>query len=504
MIPHHSTPDQPPALEPLVAELAGYVRQAAAAGTPAHEVERGLWTRVLAVGRQALDLFFRLQGTGDVGETVALPDGSTARRLPGTHPRAYRSVFGDFTLDRAVYGTRAGQKIAFAPLDARLQLPAGDYSYLLQQWDQALGCESAFARVGATLFDILGVRQSTDSLERMNRQMAAAVHPFRLARPLPAAADEGEVMVAQADGKGVVMRRPADEPAILGHRTKGQKANRKRMAAVGAVYSVGRVTRTPADVVASLFRDPTADRPATAARPVPVGKHVWASLTVERDGIAVPGTDLVFAWLAGELGRRNPASRREVVYLMDGQEALWDARRAYLPGANAVEVLDLLHVTPRLWAAAHLFHREGSADAVAFVRDRLGRVLNGQARSVVGGLRQMGTKRRLGGAKRKRLATICGYLRKNAPRMRYDEYLAKGYPIASGVIEGACRHYVKDRLERAGMHWTRAGAQAMLDVRSEFLNGDWEAFQQFRIDRETERLYPHRSLLSQVTWAMAA
>jgi hypothetical protein len=503
MIPHPAAPDQPPALDPLVAELAAYVRQAAAAGTPAHEAEHGIWTRILAVGRQALGLFFHLQGTGDVGEAVALPDGQIARRLPEAHPRAYRSVFGDFTLDRAVYGTRAGQKIAFVPLDARLRLPASDYSYLLQQWDQALGCEASFARVGTTLSDVLGLTQSTDSLERMNRRMAAAVHAFRVSRPLPAPADEGEVMVAQADGKGVVMRRPADEPAILGHRTKGQKANRKRMAAVGAIYSVGRAVRSPADVVASLFRDPAADRPTAAARPRPVGKHVWASLTVERDGVAVPGTDLVFAWLASELGRRNPGQRREVVYLMDGQEALWDARRAYLPGANAVEILDLLHVTPRLWAAAHLFHREGSPDAVAFVRDRLERVLSGQVASVVRGLRRMATRRRLGGAKRKRLGTVCGYLAKNAPRMRYDEYLGKGYPIASGVIEGACRHYVKDRLERAGMHWTRAGAQAMLDVRSEFLNGDWEAFQRFRIDRETERLYPHRALLGSVEWPLA-
>lgn len=503
MIAPHTAPDQPPALDPPVQELAAYVHQAATAATPAHDVERGIWTRILAVGRQALELFFRLHGTGDIGETVALPDGSTVRRLPDTHARAYRSVFGDFTLRRTCYGTRAGQKVAFVPLDARLQLPAGDYSYLLQQWDQALGCESAFARVGVTLFDVLGLKQSTDSLERMNRQMADAVHAFRLARPAPAPADEGPVMVAQADGKGVVMRRPADEPKIRGHRTKGQKANQKRMAVVGTIYSVGRVARTPADVVASLFRDPAAERPVAAARSRPVGKHVWASLTYERDGIAVPGTDLVFAWLAGELGRRNPGSRREVVYLMDGQEALWDARRAYLPGTNAVEILDLLHVTPRLWAAAHLFHREGSADAVAFVRDRLDRVLTGQVVRVVRGLRQMGTKRRLGGAKRKRLATICGYLVKNAPRMRYDEYLAKGYPIASGVIEGACRHYVKDRLERAGMHWTRDGAQAMLDVRSEFLNGDWEAFQQFRIERETNRLYPHRTLLDQVTWALA-
>src|SRR4029079_12783024 len=120
-----------------------------------------------------------------------------------------------------------------------------------------------------------------------------------------------------------------------------------------------------------------------------------------------------------------------------------------------------------------------------------------------GGLRQMGTKRALRGARKKRLGILCRYLEKNSLRMRYDLYLAAGYPIASGVIEGACRHYVKDRLERAGMHWTREGAQAMLDVRSEFLNGDWEAFQRFRIDRETERLYPHRALLGQVEWPLA-
>jgi hypothetical protein len=218
----------------------------------------------------------------------------------------------------------------------------------------------------------------------------------------------------------------------------------------------------------------------------------------------VAGTDEVFPWLSKELARRDPKAERETVYLMDGQESLWAARRAYPPGEKAVEVLDLLHVTPRLWAAAHAFHREGSAAAVAFARDRLTRVLNGQVATVVGGLRQMATKRGVGGATRKRLETACGYLARNAPRVRYDEYLAKGYPIASGVIEGACRYDVKDRMERAGMHWTPDGAQAMLDVRSEFLNGDWEAFHQFRIDRETKRVYPDRPLLDRITWTLAA
>jgi hypothetical protein len=95
-------------------------------------------------------------------------------------------------------------------------------------------------------------------------------------------------------------------------------------------------------------------------------------------------------------------------------------------------------------------------------------------------------------------------LTKNAARMRYAEYLAKGYPIASGVVEGACRHYVKDRMERAGMHWTMAGAQAMLDVRSEYLNGDWDGFHRYRMAQETQRLYPHRSILEGVAWPMLA
>jgi hypothetical protein len=503
MIAHHLEANKARTLFPLVEDLLTTIHQAAQHGTPAHEVEADLWQRVLALGHQALALFFQLQGTGDLGETLPLPDGSTAQRLEETHARNYRSVFGDFTLHRTVYGTREGQKLDFVPLDARLQLPASDYSYLLQQWDQSLGCEFAFARVGSTLFDILGLKQSTDSLERLNRQMAEQVTSFRQSRPLPKAGDEGEVMVAQADGKGIVIRRQADQPRILGHRKKGQKANQKRMAVVGAIYSVNRFPRTASEVVEALFHDPREQRHPKPQRPHPVGKHLWASLTYESEGEEVVGTEKVFAWLKDELAARNPSQQRETVYLMDGQESLWEARRTHLPGANAVEILDLLHVTPRLWEAAHLFHKEGSGEATAFVRERLGRVLEGRVRTVVGGLRQMGTKRGLSGAKKKRLAVLCKYLEKNSARMRYGQYLAKGYPIASGVIEGACRHYVKDRMERAGMHWTKEGAQAMLDVRSEYLNGDWKAFQEYRITRETERLYPDRQVLEGVEWALA-
>ena len=87
--------------------------------------------------------------------------------------------------------------------------------------------------------------------------------------------------------------------------------------------------------------------------------------------------------------------------------------------------------------------------------------------------------------------------------MKYDEYLRKGYPIASGVIEGACRSYVKDRMERSGMRWTREGAQSMLDVRSEYVNGNWQEFQAFRMEEEADRLYPQRGILDGVQCSLA-
>src|SRR5207248_10505858 len=137
--------------------------------------------------------FFDLQGDGDLGPTLTMPDGHTVRRLPEHHPRTYRSVFGTFKLQRTVYGTREGQKIECVPLDARLQLPAGDFSYLLQKWDQLLGVEQAFGRVAATLQEVLGLEQFVDSLEQMNREMADHIDEYRATRPAPPPAEEGEV-----------------------------------------------------------------------------------------------------------------------------------------------------------------------------------------------------------------------------------------------------------------------------------------------------------------------
>jgi hypothetical protein len=112
---------------------------------------------------------------------------------------------------------------------------------------------------------------------------------------------------------------------------------------------------------------------------------------------------------------------------------------------------------------------------------------------LIGGLRQMRTKQCLTGSKAQTLGSVIGYLDNNREHMHYDEYLAAGYPIGSGVAEGACRHVVKDRMERSGMRWTVEGAQAMLHLRTIYLNGDWDAFIDYRIQAEQTALYGKRA-----------
>ena len=166
-------------LTEMAKDLTTFVREAVTEGTAAHEVEKGVWQRILAMGRQATGQFFQMQGDGDVGETIDMPDGDKLRRLSEPHQRTYRSIFGPFTLSRYVYGTREGQRIDFVPLDARLGLPESEFSYVLQDWAGTLCVEHAFGRTAETLDTILGLSTAVDSLERMSRKMAESVAGFR-------------------------------------------------------------------------------------------------------------------------------------------------------------------------------------------------------------------------------------------------------------------------------------------------------------------------------------
>jgi hypothetical protein len=479
-------------LQTLVPQVLDLLARALREGTPVHQVEADLWDLALQLGRRGLAAFFAACGSGDLGDTLNLPDGQQLRRLDDLHPRRYVSVFGAFRLERTAYGSREGQALQFVPLDNRLQLPEGAFSYLLQDWDQALAVEQPFSQVSQAIARMLKLRQSVDSLEGMNRQMGQDVGLFRDSQPSPPAVEEGAIVVVTADCKGVVMRGQGTPAVCGGQRPAGQRANHKRMATVGAVYTVDPYVRTAEEVVAALFRDPGHE---PGSRPDPAHKRVWASLPREAPQ-PHSSIEVVFDWLWWEFAQRNPQLERPTVCLCDGQEALWQACAESVADPDRVEVLDLLHVSPRLWQAARLLYGEQGPEVVPFVRQRVTQVLQGKVEAVIRALRRLAAIRGLKGAKKQALGRICGYLRKNRGRMRYDEYLRAGYPIASGVIEGACRHLVKDRMERAGMHWTPEGAQAMLDLRSIWIAGQWEAFQQHRVERDRERLYPHRDLVA--------
>ena len=473
--------------------LLDFVRQASQRHDRIDQVERGLFAQLLALGHSLLAGFVAAAGDGNVGDIAPAPDGATYRRLEEPHTRTYRSIFGPLAVERFVYGSREGQKIGWVPLDALLALPAGEFSYVLEDWTQRLCLKGAFAEAATSLHDLLGLSVSVRSLEHQNQVIAQA--DFGAVRPLPGADEEGELLVVTADGKGVPMRRPpaGDTRSHHPRRGKGEKANKKQMAYVGALYTIDRFVRTPDDVLEEWARQKRAQD-----RPTPCHKHVWAEMTHVYEGDTYNGRINLFTHLVEQQQRRDPTESKPAVCLLDGERALWEMYREFFPWA--VGILDIFHVLERLWSAAYCFHPEKSQAAEGFVRTRLRLLLEGKVGYVIGGLRQMLTKHRLRGSKAQALRQAIGYLANNRAHMRYDVYLAAGYPIGSGVAEGACRHLVKDRLEQTGMRWCVTGAQAMLHVRATYLNGNWEEFVEYRVRREQRALYgtheaePHQAM----------
>jgi hypothetical protein len=333
------------------------------------------------------------------------------------------------------------------------------------------------------LHALLGLAPSQRATERMSRQMAQPAEAFRSQQPAPPPQEEAQLLVTTADGKGVPMRRPLEERVRRGpRRGKGEKANTKQMAYVGAVYTIDRFRRTADDVVDEIAR-----KQRSTDRPAPRHKQVWAEMTRVKESESCTGRERLFAEMAIAAHERDPTRRKTLICLMDGEAALWAVQDEWLP--RAVGILDLFHVLERLWGVAHVVHREGSREAAEFVSRHLRWLLEGQVGRVIGRFKRLRDEHALRGAKRRVVTMAIGYYENNRRHMRYDEYLAAGYPIGSGVAEGACRHVVKDRLEQTGMRWTVPGAQAILHLRAIYLNGHWDDFVNYRIEAEQARLY---------------
>lgn len=482
-----------------LAQLYAQVEQAVRTGEAAHEVEHEIFRRVLQLGHQALGYYFQLAGDGDQGERLQLEEGCPLRRLDLSRPKIYQSVFGEFELIRRVYAVREGQRHECIPLDAQLQLPQSTLSYLLQDWSQALAVEMPYQQAQSVLERILDVKISVSKQERVNVAMSADVSGYLETIPAQPAQD-GEFVVISGDGKGVPIRKPPSSARILTHDNKrGPKPDRKKMAIVGAVYDAQTYERSAFQIWQALFDETTvaANEDDCQPRPKPIAKAVRAALTeVDEHGELINARETIFHWLGEQVHQRDPLGQKKVAVLMDGQACLWEDARQALGIRSRVEILDLLHATSKLWDLIHVFHPSGSDEEMPAMKLFTLLLLQGGVDDLVTWFRRGARESQLSANERHRVDNLCGYFEKHRTRMRYDEYLAAGYPIASGVIEGACRHVVKDRMERSGMHWTVTGAQAMLALRCLAINEQWSHFTQFHIQQENERLYPYRAQLS--------
>ena len=463
-------------------QLESWLASSGALQLPLHQIELQQQAKGREVQRLLLQAHLQHRGHGDVGPALQLeqPDGEVSYSRRRLSTRSLTTVFGTVELTRMGY-SRAYVPSIF-PLDKALALPARSFSYELQRRLVKAAVQNPFLESVQTIAELTGVAVSKRSLEEILPDAARDFDAFYQQRSVATAA--GSILVAAVDCKGIPMVKPcgAQPRARL---TKGQKANKKRMATVATVFTRAPWVRTPQQVIDSLF---PASRPtpgeAPPPPPRPENKRVWASL--------LKGKTAVIEEVAAEMDRRDPSRSATRLALTDGERALQIRVDQKL---KVPLILDLMHVLEKLWKAAYVFHPEGSLEADLWVLDRTLRILFGEVGQVVKGIRQSITKRGLSGPKRKTLNAVANYLYRNRSRMRYDEYLANGWPIASGPVEGACKNLIKDRMERSGMRWTEQMAEAIIQLRAIYLSGDFDRYWQFHIDQDQSRLYP-------VVWAV--
>lgn len=450
------------------------VREAARAGTAAHTLEQGLFRQLLRLGHSLFQSFLTLSGPGDVGERLKLEDGREIKRL-APRPRPYRNLFGEYRIERCVYAQREGQRLEAIPLDARLQLPEPCTSYLLQDWNARLMQAMPYAQAEQFLEHLLELPQSVQTLERDQAHLSRHAEAFWEQLPAPAVLPAQTILVNSVDGKGVYMR-PSET---------GGERGKKKMAILGTVYGIEAHVRTPAQVLEALFAESPA--PSSLSRPKPVDKYVRACLKRDEADTTAPQTEEIFAWITHQNALRDPDQSHRSVVLIDGQTSFWEAVGTHIPGEQVTEILDLLHACGYVWEAAKLLHPSQPQAAQAAARGDLACILNGQVDTVIERLRHEAPT--LSETQAESLERIASYFETHRHRMAYDLYLSEGLPIATGVIEGACRCLVKDRMERAGMRWIMAGAQTMLALRGLTLSGLWDDFIAFRIREDLRQLY---------------
>lgn len=472
--------------EALVAEL----------GSP----ENGMTThaeleeRISCQGRQLLRCL--LQDHLDLRTTrearlpmVTGPDTVERRTVEQGHDRALSTVFGEVRVTRMAYRARGAVNVY--PADSILNLPVEKHSHGLRRLTALESVRGSFTAASAAIGRVTGHDLGKRQVEALAQAAATDIGAFYATRR-PGRSPDNDVLVLSADGKGIVMRpealrEPTRKAAATsgGHKlttrlSKGEKRNRKRMAEVGAVYDTTPVVRAPEQIITRAGDD----QPATRVKG-PVARDTWLTASVEHD------TTAVIAAVFDEATRRDPGHRRCWLALVDGNAHQIDQIRAHAT-RHQVEVsivLDFVHVLEYLWKAAWCFYQEGDKTVEHWVAEHARRVLAGQSSVVAAAIRRKATCWGLTPDQRKRVDTTANYLVGNRAYLNYAHALAQGWPIATGVIEGACRHLVKDRMDLTGARWGLAGAEAILQLRALASNGDFKEYWAFHLQQEHRRVH---------------
>ena len=476
----------------LAAELAG----PAAAVLTASELEELLDERGRAVLKQLLQDHYDLRKVREEQQAredrapVTGTDGITRTRLETGHGRALATLFGTVTVSRCAWRKPGAGN--WCPADAALSLPAGRHSHSLAKLAAIEAARGSFAAAHAAIArrcgPVMGKRQAEESVVH-----AAADIPAFYAARIPEPCTTSALVVLSADCKGIVMRpgalraATAKAAARLGKmRTRlsaGEKPNRKRMAALVSVYDAEPAKRRPHDVIA-----PPGGRSGTRPlRPGPKALAKWLAGSVRKDPAEV------IAAAFDEAGARDPGHRRTWVVLAGGAEHQLSLIRAEAARRDVTVhvIIDIIHVLEYLWAAAWSFHAAGDRAAEDWVAVKALAVLAGDSTRAAAEITAEADAAGLKGNRRTGADACVRYLGNKHECLRYDQALAAGWPIATGVIEGACRHLIADRLDIVGgARWGLDGAEAVLTLRAVISNGDFEEYWRFHLEREHQRLYP--------------
>ncbi len=453
----------------------------------AYSIEKAIFSRIMGIGLAAMKGYFAKKGAGDRGDVLQLEDGTSLKKEKRLLEKNYFSVFGKFAVPRACY--RAKGVDGVMPLDAQAELPERSYSYLLQEWMDLLSIRDSFLEGSVTLDKLLrcGVRASR--FEVVSRESAGSYDEFYENKEVPVAESEGEVHTIGFDGKGVpvIKREAAKIQSRLG---KGEKRQKTKEAVVGVSYSTDPKVRTPEEVAENLVYPEKARERREAAKkqgvksPPPMrAKNPRRLASLQRS------KEEVMREIITEAKNRNRHKGRPLVAVMDGALCLWTLLTSLLKGMNWVGILDIIHVAEYLWKVGNALHGENTEEGKKWVYDHLMVILQGRVGRVIGGLRQVLNKRKLKKSQRKALQDAISYFENHREWMRYDEYLASGYPIGSGVVESTCGHTVKSRMEGTGRRWSIEGAESTLLLRSVYTSNDWDAYWEAHRQLEHRRLY---------------